>query len=228
MCFTKPKAPKPGAPPAPPANAGADTLVLGPSANTDDEQLRNAGVLGRLALRVGRFGAGAGGAGGGGDGLGGGSVAGGVGTGTGTGAGAGTGTGTGAGLGVGTGAGSEVLGGGGMCVAPDTSILMADGETRPAGDLVVGDLLHTKREDNGEWGDFPVEAISTAKNEPLFYFAGLIGTGEHRIWHGGEWQELSRIGRGVGFGPVVKITVTDAHTYMSSGILSHNAKQRAD
>lgn len=60
MCFTKSKVPKPGAQPAPPAAAGASSLVLGPTSQDDDE-LRNAGVLGRLALRVGRsFGAKAG------------------------------------------------------------------------------------------------------------------------------------------------------------------------
>lgn len=53
MCFSKPKTPKPGAQPAPPAAAGAESLLLGPTSN-DDEALRNAGLLGRLALRVGR------------------------------------------------------------------------------------------------------------------------------------------------------------------------------
>jgi hypothetical protein len=54
MCFTKPKTPQPGAQPAAPAAQGADSLVLGGS-DTEDERLRNAGVLGRLALRVGNF-----------------------------------------------------------------------------------------------------------------------------------------------------------------------------
>jgi hypothetical protein len=56
-----PKTPKPGAQPAaPPAAQGADSLLLGPTSNDDDEQLRQAGLLGRLALRVGRYGGGRG------------------------------------------------------------------------------------------------------------------------------------------------------------------------
>jgi hypothetical protein len=53
MCFSAPKAPKPTAQPAAPPAQGADNLLLGPTSN-DDQQLRNSGLLGRLALKVGR------------------------------------------------------------------------------------------------------------------------------------------------------------------------------
>lgn len=54
MCF--PKTPKIETPaqPAPPAAEGATSLVLGGGINDEEESLRNRGLLGRLALRVGR------------------------------------------------------------------------------------------------------------------------------------------------------------------------------
>lgn len=118
MCFTKPKTPQPGAQPAPPAAAGADSLILGPTSN-DDENLRNAGVLGRLALRVGRA---VGAVPGKGPAQGGGSPTGNVGSGTGgssgggstsSGGGSSTGTASGGSSSSGGGSGYQVGGGGG-------------------------------------------------------------------------------------------------------------------
>lgn len=117
MCFTKPKTPQPGAQPAPPAAAGADSLILGPTSN-DDENLRNAGVLGRLALRVGRaFGTGpakgpvgsgsGGGTGSVGSGSGGGSSSSGGGS-------SGGGSASGGGSSLGVGGGAQNAGGGGL------------------------------------------------------------------------------------------------------------------
>jgi hypothetical protein len=125
MCFTKPKTPKPGAQPAPPAAEGAASLILGPTSNEDDE-LRNSGVLGRLALRVGRafgvtgpaapggVGTGSVGSGSGGTAGGGGTTGGSTGGSTGTGGSSTGGSSTGgSGTGYGAGGGLRVAGGSG-------------------------------------------------------------------------------------------------------------------
>lgn len=118
--------------------------------------------------------------------------------------------------------------GGGFCVTLDAMILMADGTEKLAGELQVGDLIHTRHEATLEWGNFPVSAMAVAPDEPLFkaVIGGkeLRGTALHRIWVAGAWHTLSELGRSAGRGDVAKITVTDAHTYISNGILSHNIK----
>lgn len=54
MCFVKtPKIETPAQPPAPAAQ-GATSLVLGGGVDDDEDSLRNRGLLGRLALRLGR------------------------------------------------------------------------------------------------------------------------------------------------------------------------------
>ena len=53
----------------------------------------------------------------------------------------------------------------------------------------------------------------------------LRATGGHLVYTG-EWVEMRTIGtRSADTHQVVKITVTDAHTYVSNGILSHNIKR---
>lgn len=120
-----------------------------------------------------------------------------------------------------------LIGGGGLfCVTTDTPVLMADGAEREAGSLIVGDMLRTRHEVSFAWGDYPVEAISFA-TEPVFcaVIGGTVlrGTAGHRVWDG-DWIRLGDIGAPDGEAVVARITVTEAHTYMSAGILSHNAK----
>lgn len=116
--------------------------------------------------------------------------------------------------------------GGGFCVADDTSILMAGGETKQARLIRKGDLVHTQHKNgDGAWGDYPVAAIEMAWMPVLSArIDGVVirATGEHRFWIDGAWVRMDKIGDPDGSAWVAKITIADAHTYVSAGILSHN------
>lgn len=116
------------------------------------------------------------------------------------------------------------------CVTDDALILMADGTERPARDLVVGDLLWTRHEDTLAPGSYPIEAIDFAEEDILVVVlpgtGPLFGTPDHRVWTFEGWQTLRDLcGVPAGRARVAKITVEDAHTYISNGALSHNIKQ---
>ena len=117
------------------------------------------------------------------------------------------------------------------CVAPETMIRMASAPEKRAGDLQVGDLVWTQHEDTLEWGAFWVEAVSTVESERWKYridVRELLGSPAHRIYQPiiGGWSEIQHLGaQRHDTGPVVRITVRDAHTYVANGILSHNIKQ---
>lgn len=118
-------------------------------------------------------------------------------------------------------------GGGSFCVQVDTLILMADGETKRAGDMVVGDMVHTRHETTMEWGNYPVAAVEFEKAvvyEAEIGGAVLRATPGHRIWQGGKWVEMRQLGQAEGVAEIALITVADAHTYVSNGLLSHNIK----
>ena len=123
---------------------------------------------------------------------------------------------------------------GGRCVTEDTPVLMADGTTKRAGDLIVGDQLLTRHEERltaigGGWGVYPVEATETVDTDDVWQatIAGraLMATGDHRVWTG-DWVHMRDLpgATQVGSGRVVKLTVTSAHTYVSNDVLSHNLK----
>ncbi|MBB3910829.1 Hint domain-containing protein [Sphingomonas desiccabilis] len=122
---------------------------------------------------------------------------------------------------------------GGYCVTTDTPILMADGSEKPAGEIVVGDCVRTRHELRlndvaGGWGIFPVEAVEIAESEDVWEaeVGGrmLRATGEHLVYTG-SWRPMREIGAQLaGTHTIVKMTVTDAHTYVSNGVLSHNIK----
>lgn len=122
-------------------------------------------------------------------------------------------------------------GGGGYCVTTDTSILMADGSEKAAEDVRPGDMLRTQPElpdgSIGAWGNYPVTAISFVEDD---VFALDIGTGRlratagHRMMIGGSWVRMDAVGSPDGRSTVAQITVGDAHTYVSAGVLSHNIK----
>jgi hypothetical protein len=52
----------------------------------------------------------------------------------------------------------------------------------------------------------------------------LRATGRHRVHIGDRWVTMESLGVPDGVDDVVQITVTDAHTYVSNDILSHNLK----
>lgn len=115
----------------------------------------------------------------------------------------------------------------GYCVSDDTPILMADGSEKPAGQLQVGDVLHTQHERTMEWGFWPVVAISFSDEEVFACAFGdtiISATGDHLFMIGNRWVRARAIGEPDGTARVAKITVAEAHTYVSAGTLSHNVK----
>ena len=119
-------------------------------------------------------------------------------------------------------------GGGNFCVVATTPILLADGTARDARDCTVGTMLWTRHEDTMAWGAFPVVAHTLAWD--AVFSAEINGvtlraTADHRFWIEGEWVAMATIGEPDGSDWVVKMTVEEAHTYISAGILSHNLKR---
>ena len=138
-------------------------------------------------------------------------------------------------------------GGGGDsgCPAPWVPILLADGSTREAGSLEPGMQVWTQHEHTNEWGAFPITAVSLDYADcwkiELTNGNDFVGTSNHRVLTDKGWEEIQKLQSGAklmqpkGFGivlssgpaasgAVVKITVHDAHTYVSSGFVSHNIK----
>lgn len=74
-------------------------------------------------------------------------------------------------------------------------------------------------------GDYPVSAIAFAEEE-VWKAAGYPrATPDHRFYIGGQWVTMREIGEPDGRAEVAKITVDQAHTYISAGVLSHNIKR---
>jgi hypothetical protein len=119
---------------------------------------------------------------------------------------------------------------GGNCPTSDTPILMHDLSTKPAGEIVAGDLVRTRHEVGSEWGIYPVEAMLIVDSDDVWQatIGGklLRATGDHLVWTG-AWVKIRDVDGAApisGTHQVVKITVTGAHTYVSNDILSHNIK----
>lgn len=131
------------------------------------------------------------------------------------------------------------------CPSPDTLIKLKDGETT-AGELKVGDLVHTQHEHTLEWGDWPVTHVEIVENQPRlklsfddkeivcswshkFYVDGHDGVGL-KTWVKAEDMKIGDVVNGKALhgvrwwsdGDVVKITVDEAHTYIAADLLSHN------
>jgi hypothetical protein len=128
------------------------------------------------------------------------------------------------------GGGGGVSGGSLHCVTEDTPILLANGDhdgpgmEKVAADIQAGDWVWTQHEDTLKFGAFEVEAVRFAV-EPVYRAAGLPrATASHRFWRDGAWTTMASLGVADGAATVAKITVRDAHTYISAGILSHNVK----
>ena len=153
----------------------------------------------------------------------------------------------GAGVGV-TGTGGSFgaagdFGAGGGCPAPWINISLADGGTVKAGDIQPGMVVHTRHETTGEWGDYPVTIVRHGEDERwnIKFEDGreFVGTFNHPVMVNEGWVEIQHLKAGdkvlqpKGFavvksaeyfdrGPIVKIEVQDAHTYLTEGFLSHN------
>jgi rhodanese-related sulfurtransferase len=137
-------------------------------------------------------------------------------------------------------------GGSGGCPAPWEPILLADMTTIQAADLTVGMSVWTRHETTGAWGPYEVEAVSKTENRrwilSLEDGRSLVASYNHPMFlDDGSTLPLMNLIPGqklVGLipsvvsrvqafdtGPVVKITIKDAHTYVNNGLLSHNSKQ---
>lgn len=124
------------------------------------------------------------------------------------------------------------------CPSPNTPILLADGTEILAGDLKPGMLVRTSHEHTKVWGNYPVTEVRIVKDKRLclvFDQGRIICSPTHKFSTGDGWKEAAkyRIGevlqhktvRVIEYlddGDVVAITVDDAHTYVSNGLLSHN------
>jgi hypothetical protein len=138
---------------------------------------------------------------------------------------------------------------GGECVDPKTHVLLADGSEVQAGSLKVGDVVRTLHEDTFEYGNFEVvyaETIQQPKSIVKFTDGSEITTSlSHKfLLVNREWKRVDALKEGdaietapnvnaegfkvvasleqIGTGDVVKLTIDQAHTYISDGLVSHN------
>ena len=128
------------------------------------------------------------------------------------------------------------------CPSPDTLINLNDNKTKQAGDLAVGDIVHTQHETTLEWGDHAVSHVSIIPNSKrlklIFDTTEIVCSLSHKMYVDNKgWVEAKEIefndvisGHTLKdvleweTGDVVKITVEEAHTYIAAGLLSHNKR----
>jgi len=134
------------------------------------------------------------------------------------------------------------------CPAPWINITLADGSLIQAGDVKPGMQVYTCHEITGEWGNFTVTHVSMSEDTrwKVVFQEGteFVGTFDHRILTDYGWVQIDKLQVGDkvvtpsgfitvkstnfhDFGAVVKITVEDAHTYLTEGFVSHNIKPNA-
>lgn len=139
--------------------------------------------------------------------------------------------------------GAVVPGGGGYagsggCPAPEMRILLSDYSSIPAGQLTVGQYVKTVHETTKIVGDYRVEYVNVIEQprvEIEFNDGKFICSESHKFALNNEWIEAKNVLPGqvlsyrvvksikqIGMGPVVHITVNDAHTYIVEGLHSHN------
>jgi hypothetical protein len=124
-------------------------------------------------------------------------------------------------------------GGGGPCVTTDTLIDMAEGGPKPAGEIVRYMQIRTRPENADgvvadSTGTYHVSAVEIVPDQPVYLVEvggkTVRATGDHRIWIDGQWKTAAELGTADGNADVVKMTVADAQTYVSNGLVSHNLK----
>jgi hypothetical protein len=135
---------------------------------------------------------------------------------------------------------------GGGCPDPTTPILTSSTSSVPAGSLVIGDYIYTMHETTKEFGNFKVIKADIWQQPKLrFVFEDnteIVVSESHRFlladdtWNNAINVSVGTLLKGIdinkkvtnitsmGVGPVVKFEIEDAHTYISAGIISHNAK----
>jgi hypothetical protein len=135
--------------------------------------------------------------------------------------------------------------GGGYCPAPDVPVLFGDGEERPAGTARAGDEVLTTPAAGGAPGRYLVTHVAwlhDSERVEVVLADGRAWTFSpgHPLMSGGRFVAVRDLHPGDRLdgpqpgevaevrpaprGPVVRITVKDAASYVAGGILSHNAK----
>ncbi len=131
------------------------------------------------------------------------------------------------------------------CPTPDQQILLADKSLIFAGELQVGDKVHTMHETTFESGDYEVTHVSFHE-QPVYLVKfsddhEIRCSASHKLYSEDkeDWVSIKELGSGervslydgevafisaeyTGDEKVVKITVEDAHTYICEGLFSHN------
>jgi hypothetical protein len=126
------------------------------------------------------------------------------------------------------------------CPSPEMLVTLADGTKKPAGELKEGDFVKTQHENTLEWGIYPViykEILPSVKRlKIVFDGTEFIGSYNHKFfisvdnWKKAEDLKVGDIVSGFAVksieqyeeGPVVFITINDAHSYICQDLLSHN------
>jgi hypothetical protein len=142
-------------------------------------------------------------------------------------------------------------GGGGGCPDPAVPITVSEtGYTCLASELTVGDTVWTRHETTGVFDNYPITFVETEQQPKVKIFfdddSNMIVSDTHKflMWNL-VWKQIFQLLPGdvikgldvnktivdiepFGVGPVVKITVDQAHTYIAGGLVSHNVKIVAD
>jgi hypothetical protein len=135
----------------------------------------------------------------------------------------------------------------GGCVDPDVLILMQDGSNKRAGDVAIGDLVHSPHEHTLVYGDFKVTAADVITQPKLLvkFFDGTsikVSDSHKFLMADDTWKQMLNIKLGdevkgisnnkkilgmeyIGDGDVIKFNIDEAHTYVSEGLVSHNSKK---
>lgn len=134
--------------------------------------------------------------------------------------------------------------GGGGCPAPEMKILLDDRSEIFAGDIKPGMLVWTRHEITNEMGAYTVAKVEFMHDQRwIVKFADgreFIGTYNHRMLTPAGWMQIDNMTENqvvlgepngvvvsstpLDFGPVVKIMIDDAHTYICQGLFNHNVK----
>ena len=133
------------------------------------------------------------------------------------------------------------------CPTPEMLIYIGENEWKPAGELVIGDLVYTQHQHTNEWGYYEVTFVKRAIEKNII--STFIGDKEikvsdlHRfLTPSGEYLHIKDLSVGdlvetldgpmeitskkdLGSMEVIKIEVNDAHTYVLEGVISHNIKE---
>lgn len=148
-------------------------------------------------------------------------------------------------------------GGGGFCPAPDTLVLMANaaldgpGGEIPAGEVQAGhDHVWTMHERTLQWGAYRVVSADRVEDQERVELVTddgrrLTASTRHRLFTSDAgWADLVSLApnaplvglvhgdleivKTAASGPVIKFIIEDAHTLITEGLLSHNAKMTGD